>query len=103
MLRRYSDTVAVATVDLDVFQPGWYLVESANSDEFLEFTAASVELFLAKDGRAFPIDRAHYIVGIVQLLMSKEEDQPKPVAELDQIDGQKEKGGESGYDPDQEE
>ena len=67
-LRRYSETAAAAMVELDEPRPGLYLVEAAGGAELAEILAVVAGLCLATDGRGFPLERAHYVFAIVQLL-----------------------------------
>jgi hypothetical protein len=92
-LRRYSETVAVAALDTEEQQPGWYLVEGAGGRELLWVIAGVEGLSLAADGRGFPQDRARYVLAVVQLADEQVEqgllnDYPKqPAQEEEENDG----------------
>lgn len=67
-MRRFSDRVAVATAVVDNGETGTYLVEGGWGAELVQIIAVREGLCLARDGRGFPAERAHYVVAIVQAL-----------------------------------
>jgi hypothetical protein len=97
-LRRYSETAAVAVGQVGEPGPGRYLVEAAGGLELLEIIAVQEGLCLARDGRAFPVERAHYAFAIVQLASAEEA--PLWEDENDVAPGQKREVND-GYPPDQ--